>query len=212
MEKDNENFEGSYDFGGRSIYDSRLARFISVDPDDRRYSYMSPYCFAANNPIRLIDKGGKGPGDPLTVFACNDYDYVSTCMYAQLDLYYKKLEAEDKQFKRTPYKASYIVNSGLSYESLTKYNTTCIALRMAMLTVKDFQGTGHDWGARNLNRYLLGKGGYDIYAYSFLYQNTGFRTGLGTLERNLKSYLVLKEGQTVVVWENFQTTTVCPSF
>jgi len=54
----------SLDFGGRNIYDSRLGRFISVDPNARKFIFLSPYCFAGNNPIRHIDTEGLGPGDP----------------------------------------------------------------------------------------------------------------------------------------------------
>jgi RHS repeat-associated protein len=64
MEKDNEikGENNAYDFGGRSIYDGRLARFISVDPDENKYPTWSPYCYAANNPIRWVEVEGKGPG------------------------------------------------------------------------------------------------------------------------------------------------------
>jgi RHS repeat-associated protein len=63
-EKDNEvKGEGnSYDFGARN-YDPRIARFITLDPKMSEYSSMSPYCFAANNPIKLVDVNGEGPGD-----------------------------------------------------------------------------------------------------------------------------------------------------
>ena len=63
MEQDNEikGQGNAYDFGGRSIYDGRIARFISVDPDDNLYPFMSPYCFAANTPIAAIDYEGRGP-------------------------------------------------------------------------------------------------------------------------------------------------------
>jgi hypothetical protein len=49
------------EFGGRSIYDPRLERFISIDPRDRDFPYMSPYCFAANTPIIAVDEDGEGP-------------------------------------------------------------------------------------------------------------------------------------------------------
>jgi RHS repeat-associated protein len=52
-----------YDFGAR-IYSSRLGRFFSLDPDMNKYPYMTPYCYAANSPILLIDINGLGPGDP----------------------------------------------------------------------------------------------------------------------------------------------------
>ena len=61
-EKLNEQYgEGNaYDFGAR-IYDPRIAKFISVDPDAKKYPFMSPYCFAGNNPIMFIDEQGRGP-------------------------------------------------------------------------------------------------------------------------------------------------------
>jgi len=51
----------SLDFGDRSIYDPRLGRFFSVDPDDHKYPSQSPYTYGANNPIFYIDDEGRGP-------------------------------------------------------------------------------------------------------------------------------------------------------
>jgi len=53
------------EFGGRSIYDSRLGRFISIDPRYRDFPYMSSYVFAANDPMRFVDINGEGPGDRI---------------------------------------------------------------------------------------------------------------------------------------------------
>ena len=66
QEKDDEiKGEGnSLDFGAR-IHDPRLGRFLSVDPDAVKYPFMSPYCFAANSPIRMIDLDGRGPEDAI---------------------------------------------------------------------------------------------------------------------------------------------------
>jgi len=47
-------------------YDSRLGRFTSLDPLSSVYPSLSPFSFAANNPIKLIDVFGLGPDDPVT--------------------------------------------------------------------------------------------------------------------------------------------------
>jgi RHS repeat-associated protein len=59
-EKDDEiNGNGnSVDFGAR-IYDSRLGRWLSVDPLVSKYPYLSPFNFVANSPIMFIDPDGK---------------------------------------------------------------------------------------------------------------------------------------------------------
>ncbi|PXY42832.1 hypothetical protein DMB65_02105 [Flavobacterium cheongpyeongense] len=61
-EKDDElKGEGnSYDFGARML-DPRVGRFFTKDPDFSLYPFMSPYCYAANSPIYLLDSQGKGP-------------------------------------------------------------------------------------------------------------------------------------------------------
>jgi len=59
-EKDDEINGGgnSYDFGAR-MYDSRLGRWLSLDPLQTKYPDLSPYSFVDNNPIYLIDPDGK---------------------------------------------------------------------------------------------------------------------------------------------------------
>ena len=58
MEKDNEiNVNGgSYDFGAR-IYDSRLGRWLSLDPV--RNTSWSSYASFKNSPIAIIDPNGE---------------------------------------------------------------------------------------------------------------------------------------------------------
>lgn len=45
------------DYGMR-IYDTRLGRFLSVDPIYKSYPELSPYQFASNTPIWAIDLDG----------------------------------------------------------------------------------------------------------------------------------------------------------
>ena len=59
-EQDNEVAgEGnSYDFGAR-IYDSRLGRWMSRDPNFKDYPYRSDYSYVGNSPIFRIDPNGR---------------------------------------------------------------------------------------------------------------------------------------------------------
>jgi len=61
MEKDDEwtGVTGSHlNFVAR-IYDSRISRFLSIDPLARKYPYESNYIFSGNNPIYFVDNEGK---------------------------------------------------------------------------------------------------------------------------------------------------------
>ena len=46
-----------YDYGFR-IYDTRIAKFLSVDPLTKSYPWYTPYQFAGNTPIRALDLDG----------------------------------------------------------------------------------------------------------------------------------------------------------
>ncbi len=48
----------SYDFGAR-LYDPRVGRWLSLDPDRGRYPSHSPYSFAINSPLWVMDPDGK---------------------------------------------------------------------------------------------------------------------------------------------------------
>ena len=55
------NAGNSIDFGFR-IYDSRLGKFLSLDPLTSKYPYLSPYHFCNNSPILFKDFDGKDFG------------------------------------------------------------------------------------------------------------------------------------------------------
>jgi RHS repeat-associated protein len=60
MEKDDEmkGNGNSYDFGAR-LYDSRIGKWLAVDPLAAEYPNLSPYNFVANTPIQAIDPDGR---------------------------------------------------------------------------------------------------------------------------------------------------------
>lgn len=60
MEKDDElkGSGNSVDFGAR-MYDSRLGRWLSLDPMQAKYPELSPYTGIGNNPIIYIDPDGR---------------------------------------------------------------------------------------------------------------------------------------------------------
>ncbi len=64
-EKDKEVYgEGNiYDYGMR-IYNPRIGRFLSQDPITYKYPDLSPYQYASNSPIALIDIDGLEGGKP----------------------------------------------------------------------------------------------------------------------------------------------------
>ncbi|HEY0679882.1 MAG TPA: polymorphic toxin-type HINT domain-containing protein [Chitinophagaceae bacterium] len=61
-EEDNEiKGEGNQIDYGLRVYDPRVARFMSVDPKAQSFSWLTPYQYAANNPIAFIDLEGAEP-------------------------------------------------------------------------------------------------------------------------------------------------------
>lgn len=62
-ENDNEvKGQGNQQDYGLRIYDTRLGKFLSVDPLTDSYPYYTPYQFAGNMPIRYVDLDG---GEPM---------------------------------------------------------------------------------------------------------------------------------------------------
>jgi RHS repeat-associated protein len=57
--KDNEVYGdgNAYDFNAR-IYDPRLVKWLSLDPEQRKFPALTPYNYCYNNPIRFFDPDG----------------------------------------------------------------------------------------------------------------------------------------------------------
>jgi RHS repeat-associated protein len=82
-ENDNEvKGEGNQQDYGMRIYDPRLGRFLSVDPISNKYSFLTPYCYAANNPIRFLDHEGEFYLDPITF---KDFPIIYKYLSSQIE-------------------------------------------------------------------------------------------------------------------------------
>ena len=64
--KENDNdvkgFGNQQDYGMR-VYDTRIGKFLSVDPLTKKFAWFSPYQFAGNNPNKFTDLDGAEPLD-----------------------------------------------------------------------------------------------------------------------------------------------------
>ncbi len=97
-ENDNDvyNVTGSFQDYGMRGYNTLVCRFISVDPKASKYPYWSPYLFAANNPIKLVDIKGEGPGDLFASADAAATDWANT--------YNDNSIAENKEYGSVIYK------------------------------------------------------------------------------------------------------------
>ncbi|RYG48426.1 MAG: RHS repeat-associated core domain-containing protein [Chitinophagaceae bacterium] len=87
-ENDNEvkGDSNQQDYGMR-IYDTRLGRFLSVDPITRSYPELTPYQFASNRPIDGIDLDGleymKGK---ISVYGLNKFQVATTYQEGAIEI------------------------------------------------------------------------------------------------------------------------------
>lgn len=86
----------SYDFGAR-IYDSRTGRFLSQDTKWKSFPFFTPYSFAANNPIELIDDNGEAPVKPLSWFKKAWYRATYQNYLIRVNEYAVKNKIDDSQ-------------------------------------------------------------------------------------------------------------------
>ncbi|MDO9375309.1 MAG: RHS repeat-associated core domain-containing protein [Ferruginibacter sp.] len=63
--------EGNQQDYGMRIYDLRIAKFLSVDPITAKYPELTPYQFASNSPLAMIDIDGLEGGWELSTPAAN---------------------------------------------------------------------------------------------------------------------------------------------
>lgn len=114
MEKDNEvKGEGnSYDFSARML-DSRVGRFLSLDPDKCKYPYLSPYCFASNSPIMFLDAEGKGIVNPKPPgHDGNAFIYISNYILVVDGVRVNEVHGTDSQGNSWVYKSGTVTFQG----------------------------------------------------------------------------------------------------
>jgi RHS repeat-associated protein len=88
-EKDNEVKGGDglqQDYGMR-IYDSRLGRFLSVDPRQTQFPDLTPYQFAGNTPIQAVDLDGLEPQGFMETWKSKTDPYMTKWGYTVQDFY-----------------------------------------------------------------------------------------------------------------------------
>lgn len=107
MEKDNEpkGLGNSLDFGAR-IYDSRLGRFMSVDPLARQYPWNSTYAFAENRPIDGKDLEGMEWSEATTAGGGRDNTAVRL-VNPQMLMQVQRNAREPKMPKQAIFKQDY---------------------------------------------------------------------------------------------------------
>jgi len=55
--------ETNLDYFGARFYNSKIGRWLSVDPIAEKYPGWNPFNYCFDNPLRLVDPNGKGPFD-----------------------------------------------------------------------------------------------------------------------------------------------------
>lgn len=71
----------------KRIYDSRLGRFLSVDPRQTQFPDLAPYQFAGNTPVQAIDLDGLEPQGFMETWEERTDPYMTKWGYTVQDFY-----------------------------------------------------------------------------------------------------------------------------
>ena len=72
---------GTFQDYGKRMYDTRICRFISVDPITNKYPELTPYQFASNNPIWAIDLDGEEAKVVIHLKKVNEWSSSGTTLF-----------------------------------------------------------------------------------------------------------------------------------
>ena len=147
-ENDNEvkGFGNEVDYDNR-IYDSRIGRWLSVDPLQSKYPNESPYIFTSDNPIFYADRDGK---DKITTVSIINKDGTVTQFTRRDTKYFDYLMDQS-------------ASGGYIYSRRDVYQHIVFDMResaMGSSTIKSVETTygdphevtgGHFWFGRNFN-------------------------------------------------------------
>ena len=117
-EKDDEisDFGNQQDYGMR-IYDTRLGKFLSVDPITNQYPELTPFQFASNTPIWAIDRDGLEAWPVTKQWSTNDVAGFSTFVNQELT-------------RITGYISDYYTNPGSRGRIYYEYNCADLAVAL----------------------------------------------------------------------------------
>ncbi len=193
----------AYDFGAR-IYDSRLGRWMSVDPLQKKYPSLSPYNFVANSPIlfidpdgRVIDLGNLTPEQKIQYKALLDklskselHNYVQNALESSSNTYIIVIDNDMKAG------GSFNPETGVIKMNLTVMNNVpeIASEEMFHAYQKDRLGENHSEVSK---QNIEAEGDlYVLYVQNELYGELGLRVDFGHLDNDLVADLGVNDGTT----------------
>jgi RHS repeat-associated protein len=175
-EKDNELYGdgNSYDFGAR-MYNPRLGRWMSVDPQQSIYPSHSPYNYALNSPLKNGDPNGEWVEVKTTRY------YKDSDGNFQVKKWYQIFKKTIKVQKDIIMHNAKIYN----YNQDTDTETQKAALEAKLKS--DFNGTNYKWGKNkivdddeNCTEYAEAK---KLYQVTFRFQNDDGSDGIKVVDK-----------------------------
>jgi RHS repeat-associated protein len=139
--KERDEETGLYYYGMR-YYAAWLCRFVSVDPLQFEYLELTPFQYASNRPITMIDLDGEEAADPKTgkisgtiyfQFVSEDTDHLSNQEKQDyVDAFAANVKKVWEQFS---FNGNLVDLSGMKFEVMTEENASSFNANDSLLTV-----------------------------------------------------------------------------